>query len=67
MGITLFSSGKQLVVMFPGSQLYLNLVTLGRGDLKSPFHSVFNYWKLKSIARQFESELKKCEAEAHKV
>ena len=49
----LFNWGKRITVIFQDENIYLNITTLGRYDIKSPFHSVFHYLTLKSIAKQF--------------
>ncbi len=51
----LFSWGKSLTVLFDGNQIFINLTTLGRSETKSPFHSIANYLKLKSIAKEFNT------------
>lgn len=52
---SLFSWGKSLTVLFDGNQIFINLTTLGRNETKSPFHSITNYLKLKSIAKEFNT------------
>ena len=51
----LFSWGKSFTVFFDGNKIFINLTTLGRNETKSPFHSIPNYLKLKSIAQEFKT------------
>jgi hypothetical protein len=52
----LFSWGKLLTVIFEGNQIFINLITLGRNETKSPFHSISNYLILKSIRKEFNKK-----------
>lgn len=51
----LFSWEKSLTVLFNGNHIFINLITLGRNETKSPFHSILNYLKLRSIAKEFNT------------
>ncbi|WP_413997770.1 hypothetical protein ACMDB5_08185 [Flavobacterium sp. W1B] len=52
-----FSWGKLLTVIFDENQIFINLTTLGRNETKSPFHSIANYIKLKSIEKEFNNKI----------
>ena len=50
-----FNWGKRITVIFKDNNMFLNITTLGRYDIKSPFHAVIHYWTLKAIKRQFQN------------
>ena len=54
----LLTWGKRITVIFQNENIYLNITTTGRYDIKSPFHSVFHYFTLKSIGKQFKDRNK---------
>ncbi|MEO6851733.1 MAG: hypothetical protein ABI203_10260 [Mucilaginibacter sp.] len=45
--------GRAITVLFNEEKIYLNILTLGRGDGPSPFHGLSNYIKCKRIAAIF--------------
>jgi hypothetical protein len=49
--------GKQITLIYDGSNFFINLATLGRYDIKSPFHAISNYYFLKSLKRKLETDL----------
>lgn len=54
----LFSWGKSLTVLFDKNYIFINLVTVGRFETNSPFHSLSNYFKLKRIQKEFNTMIK---------
>jgi len=40
--------GKEITLIISDDKVWCNITTLGRYDIKSPFHSYFNYKNLKS-------------------
>ena len=51
--VGLLNWGKSLMIIFDQNYVFINLTTLGRFETKSPFHSIVNYLKLKSIKKDF--------------
>ncbi|MFW0717003.1 hypothetical protein [Pedobacter sp. N23S346] len=51
----LFGWGKQITVMFDQDRIFINSTTLGRYDIKSPFHSIFNAIAMRHIKKDFMS------------
>jgi hypothetical protein len=52
----LFGWGKQITLIYNGPNFFINLATLGRYDIKSPFHAISNYYFLKSLKRKLETD-----------
>jgi len=52
--MTRFRWGKEISCLITDNGFYLNITTLGRGDLRSPFHAVTNYLKCKRFKEQIE-------------
>jgi hypothetical protein len=52
-GITTW--GKQITVIFDNNQMLINLTTLGRNNIKSPFHALFNNMKMRSLKSKFKN------------
>lgn len=53
----LFSWGKQITVLFHENSIYMNITTIGRHEIKSPFHAIFNHWTLIRIRNKFKNSL----------
>lgn len=49
--------GQQITLIYNGTDFFINLATLGRHDIKSPFHAISNYCFLKNLKRKFETDL----------
>lgn len=47
--------GKRLTIIFDNDRLFINKTTLGRYDIKSPFHSIFNTIAMRQIKKDFIS------------
>jgi hypothetical protein len=52
----LFNWGRRITIIFKDENIFVNITTFGRFDIKSPFHSIFHYWTLKRIGRQLQDE-----------
>jgi hypothetical protein len=55
-GVGLFNWGKTITIIFDANSVYINWITLGRFDIKSPFHAPLNYFELRKIKRQIEEK-----------
>ena len=51
---TLFGWGKEITVLFDEHRIYINSTTLGRYNMKSPFHSILNIITMRQIKRDFQ-------------
>jgi len=51
----LLTWGKQLTVIFDNDRMYLNLTTMGRYYIRSPFHAIFNWIKMRKLKRVSKS------------
>jgi hypothetical protein len=47
------SWGKTITLLFKGDTIYINILTIGRWEIKSPYHAVTNLIRCRKIARQF--------------
>lgn len=45
--------GKQLTIIFTDKNVLINSATIGRHELKSPFHSISNYVRMKKLSKVF--------------
>ena len=51
----LFSWCKIITILFYNENVYLNITTLGRFDIRSAFHAVTNFRRCKKIAKEFQN------------
>ncbi|MFD2288741.1 hypothetical protein GJU39_05500 [Pedobacter petrophilus] len=51
----LLTWGKQINVIFDNDRMFLNLTTLGRYQIRSPFHAIFNAIQLRKIKKEFQN------------
>ncbi|MES2650102.1 MAG: hypothetical protein V4663_00105 [Bacteroidota bacterium] len=49
----LFNWGSQITIIFNDADILINLTTIGRHEIKSPFHALFNYLKMKQLSKKF--------------
>lgn len=43
--------GRDITILYDDTFVYINIISLGKGDMPSPFHGLTNYLKCKRIAR----------------
>ena len=52
---TLLLWGKEVLCVIDEQTFFINILTIGRNDTRSPFHAIFNYLKCLQIKKQIES------------
>lgn len=52
----LFTWGRRITLIFQDENIFINITTFGRYDIKSPFHSIINQLTINKIKKQFELE-----------
>ncbi len=55
-GTTLFSWGKEIIVLLSESGIYINIRTYGRFDFRSPLHAPFHYLKCLRLKKSIEGK-----------
>lgn len=52
----LFNWGRRITIIFQDENIFINITSFGRYDIKSPFHSIINQLTINKIKKQFELE-----------